>query len=104
LSGLHFANFYQNVPPVYFFAFLIFYVLCGLIASILIALIYSFLASIQLAYKITLAFAYLWVFYYLHAPNVYGWIVILLLVIFPIPFLSGWEKWTKGNLFPLNSS
>lgn len=104
LSGLHFSNFHESVPAIYLFVYLLFYVLFGLLVSIFIVWILKLLPFIPSACKITIVFAYLWIFYFLHIPNVYGWTLISVLIISPILILSGWYQWKRGSLFPFNST
>jgi dienelactone hydrolase len=103
LSALHVTDFYQSIPTFYLFLYLLFYGSCGLILSLFIVWLLKLLPIIPSFYKVSILFCYLWIFYYLHTPNVYGWVLLAGLIVLPILILFGLYLWGTGNLFPLKN-
>lgn len=103
LSTLHVLYLIGDVSPIYLFAYLLFYVGCGVIFSVLLVWLLKLVRCIPSAYQVAIIFSYLAAFYFFHLPTNYGWLLILSTVILPVFVLTGLYQWKKGDLFPLKS-
>jgi hypothetical protein len=104
LSVMHVVYLYQHINPLYLIAYLLFYIACGVIISILIVWLLKLIPRIPSTYQVAIIFGYLAAFYFFHLPSTYGWFLILAMVILPVLILTGIYQWKKGNLFPLENA
>ncbi|HMF72359.1 MAG TPA: hypothetical protein VK616_12855, partial [Flavitalea sp.] len=81
--------------------YLIFYMLVGLVASILVAILIKLVARIPPKYLTTIIFAGLCVFPISSLPKIYGWSFFFCVAILPSFILAGIYKWRNRTLFPL---
>ncbi|WP_344848735.1 chlorophyllase/cutinase-like alpha/beta fold protein [Pedobacter jeongneungensis] len=103
LSVMHFLYLYDHIPPLYLIAYLLFYIACGIVLSILCVWLLKLLKCIPSTYQVAIVFSYLAAFSFFHLPTTYGWLLILLIIILPVLVLTGLYQWKKGSLFPLKS-
>ncbi|QNN42843.1 alpha/beta hydrolase [Pedobacter roseus] len=103
LSAVHILYLFGHVPPLYLIAYLLFYIACGLVLSILFVWLLKLARCIPSAYQVAIIFSYLAAFYFFHLPANYGWLLILSVIILPVLVITGFYQWKKGALFPLKS-
>ncbi len=103
LSAVHILYLFGHVPPLYLIAYLLFYIACGLVLSILFVWLLKLARCIPSAYQVAIIFSYLAVFYFFHLPANYGWLLIISVIILPVLVITGVYQWKKGALFPLKS-
>jgi hypothetical protein len=103
LSVMHVLYFYQHIPFLYLLSYLLFYIGCGIVISVLLMWLLKLLPRIPSAYQVAIIFCYLSVFYFFHLPATYGWVLIAGIIVLPILILTGLYQWKKGVLFPLKN-
>lgn len=103
LSVMHVLYFYQHIPILYLVGYLLFYVGCGIVISVLIMRLLKLLPRIPAAYQVAIIFCYLAVFYFFYLPATYGWVLIAGIIVLPVLILTGFYQWKKGSLFPLKN-
>ena len=81
--------------------YLFFYLLVGLVVSILSAILIKLAARIPPKYLTTIIFAGLCVFPISRLPKIYGWTFFFCVVILPSFIVAGIYKWRNGTLYPL---
>lgn len=103
LSVMHVLYFYQHIPILYLIGYLLFYIACGIVISVLIMWLLKLLPRIPAAFQVAIIFCYLAVFYFFHLPATYGWVLIAGIIVLPLLMLTGLYQWKKGSLFPLKN-
>jgi hypothetical protein len=104
LSVMHVLYLYQDIPPLYLIVYLLFYIACGLIISILLVWLLKLLRCIPSAYQVAIILGYLAAFNFFHLPKTYGWLLIFAMIVLPVLILTGLYQWKKGSLFPLKNA
>ena len=100
LSIMHVVYVYEHIPPLYLVCYLLFYIVCGLVLSVLIVWLLKLLRCIPSGYQVAIIFSYLCVFCTFHLPATYGWVLIASIIILPILILTGLYQWKKDKRFP----
>ncbi|RBQ09926.1 hypothetical protein DRW42_05645 [Pedobacter miscanthi] len=104
LSVMHVFYLYQHISSAYLIAYLLFYIACGLILSILIVWLLKLFRCIPSVYQVAIVLGYLAAFNFFHLPETYGWLLIAAMVLLPVLILTGLYQWKKGSLFPLKNA
>jgi len=103
LSVMHVLYFYRHIPILYLLSYVLFYIGCGIVISVVLMWLLKLLPRIPAAYQVAIIFCYLAVFYFFHLPATYGWVLIAGIIVLPILILAGIYQWKKGVLFPLKN-
>ncbi|MGS2761357.1 hypothetical protein [Sinomicrobium sp. M5D2P9] len=96
------VDFSGSLNPFYTILYLLVYILTGVLIAWIAGLLLGIFGQAPGLFRFAVLFAILSIFYFLFVPEVYGRVLLLLLVVLPSFVVAGVYKWRKGELFPLS--
>ncbi|MGS2741965.1 hypothetical protein [Sinomicrobium sp. M5D2P17] len=99
-----FVDFNGSMNPFYLLLYLLVYIGAGAGIAWVVSLLLGVFGRAPWLFRFAVIFGVLSIFYYFYVPKVYGRILLMLLILFPVLIAAGLYRWRRKELFPLSGA